>query len=86
MVCGGVWINKTLSEVRGGTMTEARVEQWFTVRRVAEIVALGESFLWREIGSGRLRSRKVGAARRVSESDLARWQSQFSENAQAPKS
>ena len=52
-------------------------EKWFTIKGVCEITSLGKSFIYEEIAAGRLKSKKVGDARRISESQLAEWQAAF---------
>jgi excisionase family DNA binding protein len=53
------------------------VEQWYTIPEVSGITKFGRTALYQEIGAGRLKSKKVGGARRVSESQLAEWQASF---------
>lgn len=54
-----------------------QVEQWHTVKQVMAITAFGRTFLHGEMESGRLKSKKVGGARRISASALAEWQASF---------
>lgn len=48
-------------------------KKMLTLVEVCEIVSLGRSLIYREITEGRLRSVKIGSARRVRVSDLDEW-------------
>jgi excisionase family DNA binding protein len=54
------------------------VERWYTVAQVCELTGFHKSFIYAQLTSGKLRSKKVGKdGRRVPESALAEWQASF---------
>ncbi|MBS0206625.1 MAG: helix-turn-helix domain-containing protein [Planctomycetes bacterium] len=55
----------------------AKPEHWNTLTEVSRITGIGRSFLYLEMAAGRLRSKKIGSARRISDSDLVAWQESF---------
>ena len=59
------------------TLEAPKAEQWYTVTGVMALTSFGRSFLYAEMQAGRLPSKKVGGSRRISESNLAAWQSRF---------
>lgn len=66
-----------MSTATAASKVEQKVEQWHTPAKVCEITSFGKSFIYQKMASGELKSKKVGAGRRISDSQLADWQASF---------
>jgi hypothetical protein len=53
------------------------VERWYTVTEVMGMTGFGRTFLYGQMVTGRLRSKKVSGSRRIPESAVVEWQSKF---------
>lgn len=53
------------------------IEKWYRVPEVMQITGFGRTFIYSQIDQGRLRSKKVGGARRIPASALAEFQRRF---------
>ena len=58
-------------------MAVVAVEKWYRVNAIMSVTGMGRTFLYCEMEAGRLKSKKVGGARVVTESALAEWQARF---------
>lgn len=62
------------------TVEKPVVEKWYRISELMTTTGLKRTFLYHEMDTGRLRSKKVGGARVIPESALAEWQAQFDGN------
>ncbi len=56
---------------------QATVEKWYRVTEAMEITGFGRTFIYSQMDQGKLKSKKVGGARRIPESALAEFQQRF---------
>lgn len=55
----------------------AMVEKWYRITEAMEITGFGRTFIYSQMNQGKLKSKKVGGARRIPESALAEFQQRF---------